>query len=573
MMFKERAIIYLRNSGDASRSALGKQQENHKRQCLEYVDYKDYELVDILAEDANKFTSGSDSELPEYKKLLALAERGLFDVLVSNNIERIARDEAKAYELKATLSMYGARIELVELPRFGEEGNELKDAVDIGYAAYERRRITSRLVKGQMDVVRNGKILKSSNPPYGYTFAFANGLDNRQGYVFEIVPAEAEIVKLISQLCLQGLGIQAIADYLNKLDYPPPKNGQKWRQSTVLYILKNVTYTGHWFYNKMSRVKTYDRDKRQIVKRWVKNPEDEQISAACPVIISEDIFKAVQAKLKSNRKLSKRNTRNEYLMSGRLVCYCGAAVCVHTSTIYAYYRCDARSRPKRHNHRCDLPTFTVKEVDTKVWDALGEFVNNPARLKEGMQDYQAQMAHLAGPLEIRLKIIDKLIADKEAEFEDAALNMRLAKGERAKSLFANDLDTIEKIMESLKSEHGKIIAKLETESITNQQITQTLDFAAMIREDWEEISKDFEAKKEFITMIDAKVTLLVVAGQRKGLLEAKLTAPPIELCFDTSVKPCPDGPDRPWPAPLLPAARQDHSDGKSTYPDNQRPAD
>lgn len=583
---KERALIYLRNSGDARRSALGKTQENQEHKCLLHVENNGYHLVDVLAEDPNAFTSGADSDLPEYQKMLQMAERGLFDVLVSRDVERVARDEPKFYELKKQLDIYGVRIELYNLPSFGTKGNEFKDAIDVAYAAEDKRRLVQKLVTGQKDVVRNGRILKSDSPPYGYDFAFYNGINDRDGWKLVTVDSQAEIVILIFQLCLEGYGVQAIANHLNKAGYPTPKgeilrkrnrprreqvrallatgltekeiakqlkksiktiqkdirvlNGEKdkWHQSTVLHILKNRTYTGIWEYNKMGRVKVYDREQGKVVKKWTKHSKDEIESTDCPVIIDEEIYNAVQEKLVSNRKLAKRNTKREYLMSGRLRCECGTAVLVHSVPGYYYYKCDARRRPKRHAHTCDLPTFTVKEVDTLVWDKLGEYIKNPEKLREGMLEYQQETSQIVKPLEKRLKIIDLTIQDKELEFDDALNNMRLVKSDKAKLTFANEADTIEKIIDGLKAERQDILSKIETESVTDEQINTSVEFAIQMAKDWDTISKNFPSKRDFVDLLNVQVILMCVDGKRKGLLTAKLGKKPIDLCFDDNAKLC-----------------------------------
>ena len=60
---------------------------------------------------------------------------------------------------------------------------------------------------------------------------------------FVIVPKEAEIVKKIYQLYLEGNGDMKIARMLNSSKIKN-KNGGPWKIQTISCILKNYNYTG-----------------------------------------------------------------------------------------------------------------------------------------------------------------------------------------------------------------------------------------------------------------------------------------------------------------------------------------
>lgn len=552
----ERAVLYARVSGD-DRKQEGRNLANQLEMGREYADQNGYHIIAEIKEDEGKFTSGADVDLPGLTRVRDMAEQGLFDVLIVRELDRLSRRLAKQVIVENELKNNGIRIEYVigEYPNT-PEGNLQKNFKAM-IAEYEREKIKERVIRGKRNVAKSDKVVRSSKPPYGYDFS-------EDGYSLVIVDSEAKTIVLIFELYLNGRGTQAIADYLNKHGFATPKGGNKWNQSTISYILKNKTYIGKWAYGKMSRVEVKGS------KKWVKNSN--HIEVTCPAIISEDVFNAAQQQLKDNRKYAKRNTKREYLMSGRIKCQCGTAVLVHSANPYFYYKCDARRRPKKHGHTCDLPTFTVKEVDTIVWAKLEEYILNPQKLKAEMKEYQQKMGQVAKPLENRLKIVDDLIAEQEGEFDNAAQNMRLAKGDKAKALFADDLDRIEKVTASLKNEREEIVARLEAETLTDKQIDDTLEFAAAMAKDWQEVSQDFESKRAFLNFIGAELTLLVVEGKRKGLLTAKIGTKPFDLCFDNSKVFYPGEPGRPWRGQPLPPARRGRTGGKSRGPDNRCPA-
>lgn len=72
--------------------------------------------------------------------------------------------------------------------------------------------------------------------------------------VLQIVPEEAEIVKMIFNDYLSGMGRNLIVKKLIRMGVPTLSGGQ-WRESTVLGILTNEKYTGD-----MLLQKTYSVD-------------------------------------------------------------------------------------------------------------------------------------------------------------------------------------------------------------------------------------------------------------------------------------------------------------------------
>ncbi len=60
----------------------------------------------------------------------------------------------------------------------------------------------------------------------------------------EIVPEEAEIVRLIYRMFMQGKTPYAIAKYLMEKKIPTPTGKQRWQHRTIENILTNEKYKG-----------------------------------------------------------------------------------------------------------------------------------------------------------------------------------------------------------------------------------------------------------------------------------------------------------------------------------------
>ncbi len=147
---------------------------------------------------------------------------------------------------------------------------------------------------------------------------------------YEIISGEAEIVRLIYELYLSGLGYEAIAKQLNQSGYAT-RNGKAWNHGSVLWILHNPAYTGNLLLQS-----TFTEN--HITKKWKKNKGEYPmyvVEGSHDAIIPPEIFNAVQEE--SKRRAEKYlHAENQQLspFSGRVVCgSCG-------------YHC---MRKKRHN--------------------------------------------------------------------------------------------------------------------------------------------------------------------------------------------------------------------------------
>src|SRR5690606_381667 len=90
--------------------------------------------------------------------------------------------------------------------------------------------------------------------PVGELKADRHGKYRPDGYKAVIDAEEAQIVRKIYDLFIQGKAVCAIAQQLNKESVPTQKRLKGgWNTSTVSRLLKNKKYSGEWIWNK-SRV-------------------------------------------------------------------------------------------------------------------------------------------------------------------------------------------------------------------------------------------------------------------------------------------------------------------------------
>ncbi len=125
-------------------------------------------------------------------------------------------------------------------------------------SSYEKKKILRRMLRGKREKAKQGKFF-GGKAPYGYTW-------DENSKCYEIIEQEAKTVRLIFDLCIQGLSIRRIPEHLNKLGLPTPSDikgynhknkHNKWSSSSVRNILNNSSYAGvfvRWKYNRISLI-------------------------------------------------------------------------------------------------------------------------------------------------------------------------------------------------------------------------------------------------------------------------------------------------------------------------------
>ena len=244
-------FVYLRKSrADREAEAHGEGETllRHK-QMLE-------ELADKLGITISKFyqeiVSGETiQDRPILQMLLQDISNGDCDGVLVMEIERLARGDtsdqgtiAKYFKLSDTLIITPLKI-YDPCDEYDEEYFEF----GLFMSRREYKTINRRIQQGRIASIREGKWI-ASTAPYGYQRI---KIINDKGYTLQIIPEQAEIIRLIFQLYLYGeqqtdgafkrLGRQAICKKLDDMGIMPATSN-KWSPSTIKDILQNPVYIG-----------------------------------------------------------------------------------------------------------------------------------------------------------------------------------------------------------------------------------------------------------------------------------------------------------------------------------------
>ena len=364
----DRAVIYARYSSDNQRE---ESIDAQVRACREYCKRKDYFVTHIYKDEAKSGTklAGRDA----YKQMLADVKENLFDVIIFHKIDRNARNELDYYLTKDMLEKNNVRYEYAVQNIDGSPEGQMMENMLVGFAAYYSRNLSKETKKG-LNENAHKCLFNGGVPPLGYD------IDQNQRYV--INTKEAEIVKLIFKLYIEGIGYKKIAEKLDELGYKT-KTGGDFGKNSLFDIIGNEKYCGIYSYNKHPRAKN-GKGRNMHAKSF---PEDYiTIDNAIPAIISMELYEAAQARRRQNKsRPGIYNGKRQYLLTGKIFCgHCGSAMGGHTITprkkSYSYYGCLDKDRTPAH--KCTQKQINTEIVDTAVINKIKHtFLNSEALLR------------------------------------------------------------------------------------------------------------------------------------------------------------------------------------------------
>ena len=159
------------------------------------------------------------------------------DLIVTKSVSRFARNTVDSLTTVRKLKEKGVEVyfEKENIYTLDSKG-ELFITIMSSLAQEKSRSISENVTWGQRKRMADGKVTM----PYGRFLGYRKGED---GFP-EIVPEEAEVVKLIYKSFMEGMYYYKIARMLMKREIPAPAGGEKWHIRTVESILTNEKYKG-----------------------------------------------------------------------------------------------------------------------------------------------------------------------------------------------------------------------------------------------------------------------------------------------------------------------------------------
>ena len=219
---------------------------------------------------------------PGYQKLLRDCAKGKIDLILVKSLSRFGRDALETIRQIRRLKKMniGVYIENGGLNTLNVSDSMIDQLAALAQAESHFR--SENIKFGIRHRMRSGKTVLNHTQFLGYT----KGPDG----ILQIVPEEAEIVRKIFDLYIQGNGVRKIKRYLEKHGIKTVTGKSEWSTSTIDRMLSNEKYVGE-----VRMQKTFTAD--FLTGRRAKNIgqlDSYLVENAHEPIIGREIFELVQ---------------------------------------------------------------------------------------------------------------------------------------------------------------------------------------------------------------------------------------------------------------------------------------
>ncbi len=314
---------------------------------------------------------------PSFKKMIHDAKHNKFDLIITKEVSRFARDleDSIHYIRELKDSGVGVFFENQNLNTF-DSNSELILNIMFNLAQDESRKLSARVKFGHRQAIENGHVLGSSNIT-GY---------KKDNCKLVIVENEAKFIKTLFELYASGkYGFQKLSKKLSELGYLN-KKGKLYDKDSLKRMIENPKYKGYY------RAKTYEiLDYR--TKRRKKNSLDEQVLYKCkdgsiPAIISEELWDQANKILKSR---TKGYESNNYWSGGLKYAFSSKIYCKeHNTNFQRSHGSKNKNRPTWScsmylQHRlaaCESPII----AETDLYNIISSIMNNIIPQKKSIID-------------------------------------------------------------------------------------------------------------------------------------------------------------------------------------------
>lgn len=349
------AYVRVSTEKDDQLNSFESQQKYYNQKINEHDNWK---LIEIYADEG--ITGTSSKKRSEFNRMMNDAFQGKIDIIITKSISRFARNTVDTLK-------YVRLLKTRNVPVIFEEENinslttngEFLLTVLSSVAQQESENISAHVRKGHEMLLKDGNILLG-NGCLGYKFYN----DEKR---IEVIPEEAEVVKLIFKLFLERKNILAIKNYLEANNIKTYKNKDKWDKTGIKNILTNEKYVGDLLQGKTCKLGPMEKkrkNKGQANQYLIKNFHE--------AIISRSTFDKVQKIIKKNYEDKyNHDTHNIDFYSFRLKCgYCGHSVISSDSKNTGMFK-KCSNRKKNGRIACpDSRDILVNKVDSLVFKSL-----------------------------------------------------------------------------------------------------------------------------------------------------------------------------------------------------------
>ena len=302
----------------------------------------------------------STKKRENFHNMISDAKAGLFDLVITKEITRFARNTLDSIRYTRELLNYGVGV-FFQNDNINtlDEDSELRLTIMSGIAQDELRKLSSRIKFGHQEAIKKNVVLGNSRI-FGYR------KDNKRLVIDE---KEAKMVReLFTLYATDNYSMKQIEDIFWNKGYRN-NNGKKICHSTMSNTISNPKYKGYYVGNKVKIVDMFTKKQKFLPpEEWVMFKDE--TGQIVPAIVSEELWEQANAVLK-RRSRDVKNRQNQCNHANLLT---GKMYCTHCGKLY--YRKDSKDRKgnvlsrwicsgKIANGTDSCPSFAIYEEEIK----------------------------------------------------------------------------------------------------------------------------------------------------------------------------------------------------------------
>lgn len=279
--------------------------------------HDNWKLVGIFADDG--ISGVHVKKRTQFLEMIELCKKKKIDLILTKSISRFARNTLECIQ-------YVRMLKSLDIPViFEKEGINTADMTSemiltclSSFAQAESESISLNVARGKRMGYKQGK----------FSFRYTNFLGYRKGTDGqpEIVPKEADAIRMMFQNYLNGDSLSKIKETLESKGFPTATGKKEWTTQAILRILQNEKYMGDVLLQKTFTANFLEgkpqKNNGELPQYYIENNH--------PAIVTREMFHQVQeeiARRKSKRPVTQKHSKtnrgkftSQYALSERLVC-------------------------------------------------------------------------------------------------------------------------------------------------------------------------------------------------------------------------------------------------------------
>lgn len=471
---KRRVAGYARVSTDHEDQAT-----SYEAQVDYYTNYikgrDDWEFAGIYTDEGISATNTKRRE--GFRTMIADALAGKIDLIVTKSVSRFARNTVDSLTTVRQLKDAGIEVyfEKENIWTLDSKG-ELLITIMSSLAQEESRSISENVTWGQRKRMADGKV------SFAYSRFLGLEKDKETGKIV-VNPEQAETVRLIFRMFLDGMSPHSIAKELTSRGIKSPGGKDKWNQQTIRRMLSNEKYKGDALLQKEFTVdfleKKMKKNEGEVPQYYVEGNHE--------AIISPAVFDLVQVEL-AKRTQSGTRYSGVSIFSNKIRCAdcgsCYGSKVWHSTDAYkkTIYRCNH----KYNGDKCKTPHVTEDEVKVAFVSAYNQLVGEKAEIIANTEIIRKTLC-----------VTDTLVEEKERLEEDMRVLVEMTQSivaENARVALNQDdyqkrYDDLVARYDTAKARYDEVVAAIAAKEAQSERLA---NFIRILKEQ-DGIIKEFDS--------------------------------------------------------------------------------